>query len=153
MYLDPLYCSARCSFERIHLVSWIVLYVELKNMTSWEHQMENICSITSFKSKYPQNSAWHNNNFFFWNFFSKPSLITNFRVIENSIILKYMLDKRIQQLKSIGVYTPKPKANNVLIVIQKWERLKKGKELPWFYFQPSLFQFSDLPFQFFIPAK
>ena len=51
--------------------------------------------------------------------FSKPSLITNFRVIENSIILKYMLDKRIQQLKTIGVYTPKLKPNNVLIVIQK----------------------------------
>ena len=50
-----------------------------------------------------------------------------------------MLDKRIQQLKTIGVYTPKPKPNNVLIVIQKRERLKKGKELPWFYFQPPLF--------------
>ena len=38
---------------------------------------------------------------------------------ENSIILKYMLDNRIQQLKTIGVYTPKLKPNNVLIVIQK----------------------------------
>ena len=57
--------------------------------------------------------------FFFGKFFSKPSLITNFRVIENSVVLKYMLDKRIQQLKTIGVYTPKPKPNNVLIVIQK----------------------------------
>ena len=105
-----------------------------------------------FKSKYPQNSTWHNSNFF-WKFFSKPSLITNFRVKENSIILKYMLDNKIQQLKTIGVYTSKPKPNNVLIVIQKWERLKKGKELPWFYFQPPLFQFSDLLSQFFIPAK
>ena len=64
-----------------------------------------------------------------------------------------MLDNKIQQLKTIGVYTPKPKPNNVLIVIQKCERLKKGKELPWFYFQPALFQFRDLPSQFFIPAK
>ena len=30
-----------------------------------------------------------------------------------------MLDKRIQQLKTIGVYTPKLKPNNVLTVIQK----------------------------------
>ena len=88
-----------------------------------------------FKSKYPQNSAWHNSNFF-WKFFSKPFLITDFRVIENSIILEYMLDKRIQQLKTIGVYTPKPKPNNVLIVIQKWDRLKKWKELPWFNVNP-----------------
>ena len=86
-----------------------------------------------FKSKFPQNSAWHNSNFF-WNFFSKPSLITNFRVIENSIILKYMLDKRIQQLKTIGVYTPKPKLNNVLIVIQKWEDWRKERNFLGFIF-------------------
>ena len=54
---------------------------------------------------------------------SKPCSITNFRVIENSIILKYMLGKRIPTTQedkiTLGVYTPKLKLNNVLIVIQK----------------------------------
>ena len=81
-----------------------------------------MCSII-FKDK-DLNQSTHKTlldiiEIFLKNFFSKPSLITNFRVIENSIILKYMLDNRIQQLKTIGVYTPKPKPNNVLIVIQK----------------------------------